>query len=59
MFCEAYFVFSIGNISPLLEVTYPTCYKFDSWPSPRAKLAAGYLASPASDRLSVIVSIGI
>jgi hypothetical protein len=28
-----------------------------SWPFPSAKLAAGYLAIPASDRLTVIVSI--
>ena len=27
MFCESYFIFSIGNISPLLSVDYPSCYK--------------------------------
>lgn len=26
MFCEAYFIFSIGNISPLLAKIYPTCW---------------------------------
>lgn len=27
MFCEAYFIFSIGNIDPLLAKIYPTCWK--------------------------------
>lgn len=27
MFCEAYFVFSVGNLKPLWEVEYPGCWK--------------------------------
>ncbi|KAK9812798.1 hypothetical protein WJX72_004025 [[Myrmecia] bisecta] len=27
MFCESYFVFSIGNITPIFTAEYPDCYK--------------------------------
>ena len=27
MFCEAYFIFSIGNIKPLFSYQYPSCFK--------------------------------
>ncbi|KAK9795893.1 hypothetical protein WJX73_010315 [Symbiochloris irregularis] len=27
MFCEAYFIFSIGNIKPFFSYMYPACYK--------------------------------
>ena len=27
MFCEAYFIFSIGNIKPFFSYQYPACYR--------------------------------
>ena len=27
MFCEAYYIFSIGNIKPIFSFEYPRCFK--------------------------------
>ena len=52
MFCESYFIFSIGNITPIFQTTYKDCYKqvldVHGEPHQRRELHPGLLLVPPS-----------
>ena len=56
MFCEAYFVFAIGNLKPLFKKEYPDC--FVQPPSPTAN-PADICSSKLSNTLTYTQVSGI
>ena len=52
MFCEAYFIFSIGNIGPLLSAEYPQCWKSYK------DVSCSYLVKHLPDCLHIFIAVG-
>lgn len=42
MFCEAYFVFSVGNLKPIWSVEYPECWVLETTCDPELQHSISY-----------------